>query len=223
MSRSSAMQAGSPPAEFREQQRALERAYLAESDPIRQSGFSGGPRRWRAEREPILEAVPADGDFLDIGCANGYLLQCLVAWAGERGIRLNPYGLDVGARLIDLAKHRWPERADQLWVGDAWSWNPPRRFDYVYTLLEYVPFLGESPDIRPGPLVRLYLERLLGKAVRPGGRLIVGSYGSRSRGVPPLDLRSTLEDYGFQVAGTAEGGSPITTRFAWVDRHEAGP
>ena len=62
-------------------QRALEDAYLRSDDPIRQSGFGGGAERWRAERSPILEAVDGDGDLLDIGCANGYLAECLVEWA----------------------------------------------------------------------------------------------------------------------------------------------
>src|ERR671937_40228 len=55
----------------------LEAAYLRETDPIRQSGFSGGAERWRAERSPILLAIPESGTVLDVGCANGYLLECL--------------------------------------------------------------------------------------------------------------------------------------------------
>lgn len=50
----------------------LEAAYLKEDDRIRQSGFSGGAERWRAERGPILDAIDTDGDLLDVGCANGY-------------------------------------------------------------------------------------------------------------------------------------------------------
>jgi hypothetical protein len=30
------------------------------------------------EREPILTAIDSGGDILDIGCANGYLLECLM-------------------------------------------------------------------------------------------------------------------------------------------------
>jgi 2-polyprenyl-3-methyl-5-hydroxy-6-metoxy-1,4-benzoquinol methylase len=68
---------------------------------MRQSGFSGGAERWRAERESILDPIHSDGEILDIGCANGYLLECLVTWAKDRGINLTPHGLDHGARLID--------------------------------------------------------------------------------------------------------------------------
>ena len=59
---------------------ALEAAYLKEDDPIRQSGFRRGADRWRAERGPILDAIETDEDLLDIGCANGYLLERLVKW-----------------------------------------------------------------------------------------------------------------------------------------------
>ncbi len=75
------------PREFIEQMRELERSYLASDDPLRQSGFLAGPERWRAERELVLDAVTGDGDLIDVGCANGYLLECLVGWARSRAAR----------------------------------------------------------------------------------------------------------------------------------------
>ena len=127
------------PAEFLSQLEALERAYLRESDPIRQSGFAGGAARWRAEREPILDAFKGDGDLLDVGCANGYLAECLVAWGRERGLKLVPFGVDQGAALVALAWRRLPEFAAQFWVANAWEWRPPRRFHYFYALHDCVP------------------------------------------------------------------------------------
>lgn len=188
----------------------LEASYLTEDDPILQSGFGGGPERWRAEREPILEAVTTDGDFLDVGCANGFLLECLLKWAGERGTRLTPYGLDQGAQLIELARQRLPEYGPNFFIGNAWDWQPPRQFQYVYTLNDCVPseFLEE------------YVHRLLLRVVCTGGRLIIGAYGSRSQGRPPFDIRAFLDSRDFPVAGTAEGGSPPITSFAWVDKKE---
>ena len=74
-------------------------AYLTHSDPIRQSGFGGGAARWRSEREPILDGVNVSGTFIDIGCANGYLLECLVSWGIARGLQIDPFGLDSAPAL----------------------------------------------------------------------------------------------------------------------------
>ena len=82
------------PVAFLDHLRALEASYVRETDPVRQSGFDGGHKRWHMARALILNAVSDDGDFLDIGCANGYLLECLVTWGQERHVRLTPYGVD---------------------------------------------------------------------------------------------------------------------------------
>ena len=194
------------PGEFLRYLDVLENAYLSESDPIRGSGFAGGPERWRREREPLLDAVGGDGDLLDVGCANGYLLECLVEWARERGCELVPYGVDNGARLIERARTRLPHWASHFYVGNAWDWRPPRRFHYVYTLYDCVP---QSHLDR-------YLRRLANDVVAPAGRLIVGAYGSRSRGHAPFDVRGGLERAGFRVDGESSGGEPPIALFAWT-------
>jgi SAM-dependent methyltransferase len=196
------------PEDFLAQAHALEDAYLSHDDPIRQSGFGGGAERWRAERGSILEAVTGDGDLLDIGCANGYLAECLVAWAGERGIRLTPHGIDLGPRLIAEAQRRLPQFVANFHVANGWDWRPGRRFRYVYSLSDCVP-----PE-----MLREYAGRLLDRLVEPRGRLIVGSYGSRSRAKPPLPIAETLASYGYAVAGQTTGGEPPVTAFAWIDR-----
>ncbi len=196
------------PEAFRRGLAALEQSYLAADDPRHQSGYGGGEARWRAERGVLLEAVEEGGDFLDLGCANGHLLACLVTWAGERGLALTPYGVDQGAGLIALAKRLHPEFAANLWAANAWEWTPPRKFRYVYTCPEYVP----------PPLVSDYLRRLMEGCVAPGGRLIVGSYGSGSRNEPAQDVAALLQAAGFLLAGTAEVGALPFTRLAWTDR-----
>jgi SAM-dependent methyltransferase len=194
------------PEDFIETIRKLEESYLEESDPIRQSGFGGGAQRWQAERGLILEAVDADGDFLDIGCANGYLLKCLVGWGKDRGINLIPFGLDIGSRLIELARLRFPDRPDHFWVGNAWNWLPPRRFRYVYTLTDLVP-----PDY-----LKAYLQRLLDLFVARKGRLIAGAYGSISKRQPARDVSGWLETLGFTVAGSATCGDLPVSHIAWI-------
>ena len=196
------------PAAFLRQLAELEAAYLRASDPIAQSGFHGGPVRWRAEREPILDAITEDGDILDVGCANGYLLECLVGWGRERGLMLTPYGLDQGARLIELARGRFSGLEDHFSVGNAWDWEPPRTFRYVYQLL----------DVIPDEYLAAHLPRLLARFVAPGGRLIVGDYGSHSRGIPARDVAAVLRGAGLTVAGTSVADSVQRTRFAWVGR-----
>ena len=196
------------PADFLAHAAALEPAYLATDDPIRQSGFGGGAERWRAERSPILDAIEGDGDLLDIGCANGYLAECLVAWAAERGLRLTPHGIDLGANLIAEARRRMPDFAENFSVANGWDWQAGRGFRYVYSLSDCVP-----PD-----MLAEYAQRLLDRLVEPGGRLIVGSYGSRSRATPPLPIGAMLAAVGHRVAGQATGGEPLVTTFAWVDR-----
>jgi len=186
----------------------LEHAYLRRTDPIEQSGFHGGPARWRAEREPILDAIPTGGDLLDIGCANGYLLECLVRWGRSRGLRLTPYGLDQGSRLIELARQRFPGCADHFFVGNACEWKPARRFRYVYMLLDVVPS-DEAPQ---------HLSRVFEEFVAPDGRLIVGDYGSHSRRIPARNVAAVLRTSGLTVTGEATARSLHQTRFAWTER-----
>ena len=166
------------PPEFLAQVRDLEAAYCQSDDPIVQSGFAGGATRWRAERGPILDAIPVAGDLLDVGCANGYLLECLVNWSAKRGKRLTPHGVDLGPRLIALAKQRLPRFADNLHIGNAWESVPPKKYRFVYSIWDCVP---ESK-------FDAYCHRLLSQFVAPGGRLILGMYGSRSRNIPPIAL-----------------------------------
>ena len=187
---------------------ALEATYLRESDPIKQSGFSGGPERWRAERAPILDAIPTSGDLLDIGCANGHLLECLLEWGSERALAITPFGIDYSAGLIALARERLPHFSDHFWVANAWGWTAPRHFQYVYSVFDCVPHAA----------LGAFAEQLMDNVVAPGGRLILGAYGSRSRREPPAPVDAMLTDLGYEVAGSTQAGNPETARFAWIDK-----
>jgi SAM-dependent methyltransferase len=142
-----------------------------------------------------------------VGCANGYLLECLLQWGSERGVTLAPFGVDYSAGLIELARERLPMFRDHFHVADASVWIPPQRFQYVYCVFDCVPqsALGD------------FVEHLLCQVVAPGGRLILGAYGSRSRREAPAHVDELLADLGHVVTGWAIAGEPETARFAWID------
>ncbi len=189
----------------------LERSYLGADDPRGGSGFRGDAGRWERARRPIASAIDRDGTFLDVGCANGLLMQSLVAWAGENGRRIEPYGLDLIPSLARLARERLPRWADRIFVGNVMGWEPPLRFDFVRTELEYVP-----RDRRQG-----MIERLLRGYLTPGGRLILCSYGSSRPRRPKADpVGDILRAWGYDVAGESEGidtNGVVITRVAWTD------
>ena len=78
-------------------------AYLDAETPWEQSGKSGDAEGWEYARSLIADAVDRDGSFLDVGCANGYLLECLPRWTPWT---LDRYGLDIAPELAALARRR---------------------------------------------------------------------------------------------------------------------
>ena len=171
-----------------------ERQYLAAADARGQSGFRGDAARWERARRPMLEAVHRPGTFLDVGCANGLLMESVHAWSNGE---LEPYGLDVSERLVALARSRLPHWADRIYVGDALTWTPPRRFDFVRSELVYAP-----PE-RRAELVEGLLE-----LVAPGGRLILCSYGSRRSGQPLEPLGDLVRGWGHEPELEFESDEP---------------
>jgi SAM-dependent methyltransferase len=167
-------------------------AYLAATDPRGQSGSSNTPAEWDAARRFIFAAIDRDGAFLDVGCANGHLMECAARWLAEDGYRIEPYGLEILPELAALARRRLPEWAARIFVGNAIEWVPPQRFDFVRTGLEYVP-----NRLRP-QLVRHLLEAM----VAPGGRLVIGAH-TELRDTPP-QLEAEVASWGFRVSGRAE-------------------
>src|SRR5207245_5592654 len=58
----------------------LRPAYLAAPTPESQSGFSGSPLAWEQARGLIAYGIDRSGTFLDVGCANGLLMETMVRW-----------------------------------------------------------------------------------------------------------------------------------------------
>jgi SAM-dependent methyltransferase len=186
----------------------LETAYTGHDEPWKQSGMSGPEERWTALRKPVADCIDRQGSFLDIGCANGYLLECCLRWVAERGIIIEPYGVDLSPRLIELARQRLPQYGDQLYVDNALTWTPPHRFDFVRTELVYVPAEYE----------RAYIERLRDHFLKPEGRLLIATYleddSNPGRGIlpgshPTRHILDRLSDLGVSVIGYRDGNDPI--------------
>ena len=180
--------------------RVLEPAYLRGTTPQAGSGFGGDAASWRARRGQIVDCLHRPGTFLDIGCANGLLMESVREWAAERGLAIEPYGVDLAPGLVDLARRRLPRWADRIEVGNAIDYAPGRRFTFVHVLLDAVP------RRRRADLVRHALT-----LVEPGGRLLVSHYLG---GTTDRTAGEHLRDLGFPVAGTAEAKGATT---AWLD------
>jgi SAM-dependent methyltransferase len=170
-------------------------AYLSGDNPRAQSGFGGDERRWEVARRPIADAIDGDGSFLDVGCASGYLMECVVRWSSHV---IEPYGLELVPVLAALARRRLPHWADRIFVGNALTWRPPMRFDFVRTELVYVPEERQH----------LFLERLLNQVVSPGGRLMCCGYGSPRAGLPTHPVCRIVRSLGYEPEEELEFEAP---------------
>jgi SAM-dependent methyltransferase len=176
----------------------FDRAYLAGANAREQSGFHGSAERWEAARRPIVEAIESDGTFLDVGCANGLLLESVVAWSP---FEVEPYGIDFAPGLVELARTRLPQWADRIWHADVASWEPPFRFDFVHARLDLGSF-----------------DAVVGLA----RRAIFSSDGSFRRPDSPRAERvaDVLRAHGLTVAGELYRRSDehlVELSVAWVD------
>lgn len=184
---------------FAETMARLEAKYLLGTNARTQSGFSRSREDWERYRRVVTAPIDKDGAFLDIGCANGLLMESVAKWAAEDGRTIEPYGVDISAKLAELARARLPQWRDRIFTGNALVWTPPFRFDFVRTELVYVP-----PHLR-----RRYVERLLDDFITSRGCLLVCSYGSsRPEGIRAEPLVDELRSWGLSVADMHDVISP---------------
>ncbi len=174
-------------------------AYLRADTPWGQSGNGGTIEDWERSRRPVAAAIERAGTFLDIGCANGFLMECVQAWCAERGVAVEPYGMDLGPELVRLARQRLPHWADRLWVGNMQTWTAPdrQRFDTVHARPDAV-----LPD-RRAALLQHFRDHVL----TDGGRLII----THAEPGPQGTAVTLLEQNGFTVSG-------VSGQVAWADR-----
>lgn len=190
---------------FREGERKIRDYYLADpSNPYRQSGKTGGAKHWEITRRCIAQAVNADGDYLDLGCANGLLLASLVHWCAKRGFTITPHGVDFIPELIDLARKRLPAYAANFHVANTFFWQPPLRYRFVQLLLDAVPPADQHA----------YIARVLNEMVATPGRLIVSVYGQGTSATPEVAVE-TVKGLGFEVAGAT---ACVSASVAWIEK-----
>lgn len=176
-----------------------EEKYLTGTNPRQQSGFGRDEQDWERYRRVVTNPIDRHGKFLDVGCANGLLMESVVRWAKQNGHSIEPYGLDISLKLAELARRRLPQWQDRIFIGNALLWSAPFRFDFVRTEMVYVP----------SHLRRRYAERLLEEVVAPGGCLIACSYGSsRPEGSRTESLVDEFRGWGLPVTAVHDVVSP---------------
>jgi len=176
-------------------------AYLAAQTPWAGSGTSGTAKDWEYSRSVVAHAIDRPGSFLDVGCANGYMLECLPRWTTYA---LELYGLDISPALLARAKQRMPQMAQNLFVGIVLIWQSGQRFDYARTNIDYVPAHRR----------RELLENLLAQA----DRVIVGVFNEEIEARPTEEL---VQSWGYRICGRSERANlrkpQIDYRVLWVD------
>jgi 2-polyprenyl-3-methyl-5-hydroxy-6-metoxy-1,4-benzoquinol methylase len=197
----------------------LEESYLeanARGDVAGGSGSGGGLARWDMKRRVLVKAFDHGGTWLDAGCANGLLMATLARWCAEVGVRIEPYGLDLSARIAEAARRRLPHWADRIWAGNVMTWEPPMRFDYVTVLADFVP-----AGARRG-----LIDRVITKFLNPNGRLIFSIYIPRPpeapAEIPPAS--DVLRSFGYRVTGEAEAriDGELKVSTAYLDKGHQG-
>ncbi len=180
--------------------------YLSRVRPQEQSGHHGSDTWYRSVRMMILEALERDGRFIDVGSANGFLIESLDGWAAGLGLHVAFHGVEMSDGLHRLSRQRLPGWEDRLFHANAYYWKPEIRYDYVYTMI-----LPDFPDDYQEP----FLRHLYDAYLADGGRLILGPWNGHGQ-------EARVEEMGFRISGYCEKSFPGTDyaikRVVWIDR-----
>jgi len=196
------------------------RLYLSTDNPRAQSGHGGDEYHYIFSMLPILEAVYKNGSFLDVGCANGHLMEMLYKWGAGIGFELQMYGVKISEGLLELAKKRLPQWHDRFFLGNSFFWKPEHKFDYIH-----IGGLGQVPEDDR----RLFFEHLMENYLVDGGRMILGPYwrekddSSTKRYLDGRDITEKLiPEFGLSPTGYIEKthyNNPNRIRKAmWFDK-----
>lgn len=183
--------------------------YLAQDNPRGQSGHGGDEYHYIFSHLPILEVVYKNGTFLDVGCANGYLMESVHKWAAAIGFDLQVFGVEISEGLIELAKNRLPQWHERFFIGNSFFWKPEQKFDYIH-----LGWLGHVPKDDE----RLYFEHLMENYLVGGGRMIVGPYWYENED----SKQKTFQNYGVLPTGYVEkthySKPNMKRKVMWIDK-----
>jgi SAM-dependent methyltransferase len=183
-------------------------AYLAADNPYAQAGYSGDAETWEASRGFIAEALHRSGTFLDVGCASGILMESVHRWGTNKGLSIEPHGLDIVPEFVQLARRRLRHWTDRIYVGNIRTWRPiNHRFDFVLIRPEY------APRSRRIDLVRHLIDHVL----MPNGRLIifVGAEETEFRWVEST-IADKIPTHG-RVEIPHSSDNRLVRRLFWID------
>jgi SAM-dependent methyltransferase len=188
----------------------IKQSYLTATSPYGQAGHAGDARSWEASRGFVAQAIERSGSFLDVGCASGVMMESAARWGAARGLRVEPYGLEIVPELAELARRRLPHWSDRIVLGNIRTWKPAGAlFDMVLMRPEYAPPRKRAELIR----------RVLDEVVAAGGRLIVLA-GTEVRA--EAGAESLLGEVGLEADGRVEVAHPADHRLArrlfWIDK-----
>lgn len=96
-----------------------------------------------AQHERAVAFTDKRGAALDVGCGcNGRIEELLL----EKGF--TPEGVDISARMIELARERYPSLA--FHQADICNWRPPRQYDFItaWDSLWHLPLDQHEPVLR---------------------------------------------------------------------------
>src|SRR3954452_12733838 len=151
---------------------------------------------WERARRPMCDLIPGPGPLLDIGCANGFFLRCLMEWSPHEIV---PYGIDIDSDLLACARTllACPDNfvVQDLGIGDPLSWFGRNLRTIYWNVGQNLTFdheqeVGIVPRLRRG---------------------LVGSRGSLILGFYEKDVDRSyekiqrLEQHGLRVRRTAQG------------------
>ena len=184
---------------------------------IEEANSGGGYERWKQVRQFIAKAIHKDGTFLDIGCANGFLMKCLLHWSQYR---LIPYGVDNRKEVIEKAKLLLPRYAEnfQCFDGDhlekLHDAGMPLRYDFVYR--NYW-----KRDVDTSEKVRAIVTKLW-ENVKDDGRMILGLYWGSNHPKGSMEERKSHESFVQFIeliktgAGESRGEACAESGFHWI-------